>query len=167
MPNEFLLITQSASLMSCSLIMSTSNSSLSSKPVADYIVRVSRNNDIGNRAVERVIRISSIYLFSVRLWRDSIDRRELRENAYVALRCSGILASTALISAGPKPVNVLLCLGRLKPGPTACSSATGTPMDGLRSRARGLDDMLSCSVVFGAERVKWESRWSNYGSELI
>lgn len=58
-----------------------------------------------------------------------------------------MLASTALISAGPKPVNVLLCLGRLKPGPTACSSATGTPMDGLRSRARGFEDIASCSDV--------------------
>jgi hypothetical protein len=36
-----------------------------------------------------------------------------------AARCgSGIEASTALISEGPKPVTVLLCLGLVKPGPT-------------------------------------------------
>ena len=110
-------------------------------------MRVSRNSDIGNRAFKSVIRVSSIYSQSDY----EINSRELSENAYVALRCSGMLASTALISAGPKPVNVLLCLGRLKPGPTACSSATGTPMDGLRSRARGLDDMLSCSVGLNGE----------------
>lgn len=35
-----------------------------------------------------------------------------------AARCpSGILDSTLLISLGPKPVAVLLCLGRVKSGP--------------------------------------------------
>ena len=51
--------------------------------------------------------------------------------------CSGIPASTALISAGAMPVNVRLCFGRLKPGPTGLRSSTGTPMDGLRCRTKG------------------------------
>lgn len=48
---------------------------------------------------------------------------------------SGMLASTLLISEGPKPVKVRLCLGRLKPGPTGpWRSAMGAPTEGLRSR---------------------------------
>lgn len=41
----------------------------------------------------------------------------MKMGTHASLRCSGILASTLLISAGPKPVKVRLCLGRLKPGP--------------------------------------------------
>lgn len=45
-------------------------------------------------------------------------------------------ASTALISAGPKPVTVLLCLGLVKPGPTGpWISDRGALVEGLRSLA--------------------------------
>lgn len=60
-----------------------------------------------------------------------------------AARCgSGIEASTALISAGPKPVTVLLCLGLVKPGPTGpWSSERGALIEGLRSLA--MEGLLS------------------------
>jgi hypothetical protein len=46
-----------------------------------------------------------------------------------------MLASTILMSPGPNPVNVRLCLGRLKPGPTGpCRSEIGAPTEGRRSR---------------------------------
>jgi hypothetical protein len=62
---------------------------------------------------------------------------------YASLKGSGILASTALISNGPNPVKVRLCLGRLKPGPTGpWRSDMGTPTEGRRSRDKGLEDMV-------------------------
>lgn len=65
-------------------------------------------------------------------------------SAYASLRGSGILASTALISAGLNPVKVRLCLGRLKPGPTGpWRSEMGAPTEGLRSRDIGLEDMTA------------------------
>lgn len=46
-----------------------------------------------------------------------------------------MLASTLLISAGPKPVTVLLCLGLVIPaGPTGPKSDMGADELGLRSR---------------------------------
>jgi hypothetical protein len=50
---------------------------------------------------------------------------------------SGMLASTLLISCGPKPVTVRLCLGRVIPaGPTGpLKSVMGADELGLRSRA--------------------------------
>lgn len=60
-----------------------------------------------------------------------IDKRK----THASLSGSGMLASTFLISAGPKPVKVRLCLGRLNPGPTGPRrSAMGAPTEGLRSR---------------------------------
>jgi len=52
---------------------------------------------------------------------------------------SGMLASTLLMSLGPKPVTVLLCLGRVKPvGPTGpLRSLSGALVEGLRSRGEG------------------------------
>ena len=40
------------------------------------------------------------------------------------------------MSAGPRPVTVRVCLGRVTPGGPIgpCSSATGAVVDGLRSR---------------------------------
>lgn len=59
----------------------------------------------------------------------------LETPAYASRMCSGMLASTLLISPGPKPVAVRLCLGRVKPGPTGpCSWEIGAPMEGFRSR---------------------------------
>lgn len=48
-----------------------------------------------------------------------------------------MLASTLLISPGPKPVTVLLCFGRVKlAGPTGpLRSASGALIEGRRSRA--------------------------------
>jgi hypothetical protein len=49
---------------------------------------------------------------------------------------SGMLASTVLISPGPKPVTVLLCFGRVKlAGPTGpCKSEMGALVEGRLSR---------------------------------
>lgn len=57
------------------------------------------------------------------------------DGTYAALWPSGTLASTALISAGPKPVAVLLCFGLVIPGgPTAVwKSLMGEETLGLRS----------------------------------
>lgn len=50
-----------------------------------------------------------------------------------------MLFSTALISPGPKPVTVLLCLGRLKEGPTGpFRSASGALVEGRRWRGERL-----------------------------
>lgn len=55
---------------------------------------------------------------------------------YASLLGSGMLASTDLMSDGPKPVKVRLCLGRLNPGPTGfVMSEMGAPTEGRRSRA--------------------------------
>lgn len=50
-----------------------------------------------------------------------------------------MLASTFLISPGPKPVTVLLCLGRVKlAGPTGpLRSTSGALVEGRRSRGEG------------------------------
>lgn len=57
---------------------------------------------------------------------------------------SGILASTLLISPGPKPVTVRLCLGLVKfAGPIGpFRSASGALIEGRRSRA-GADDAVA------------------------
>jgi hypothetical protein len=61
---------------------------------------------------------------------------------------SGILASTLLISPGPNPVTVRLCLGLVKfAGPTGpLRSASGALMEGRRSRA-GADDAVAILEV--------------------
>lgn len=47
-----------------------------------------------------------------------------------------MLDSTLLISDAPKPVAVLACLGRVKPGPTGpLSSDMGALVESFRSRA--------------------------------
>lgn len=54
-----------------------------------------------------------------------------------------MLASTLLISPGPKPVTVRLCFGRVKLGPTGpLKSASGALVDGLRSRGEGAADAI-------------------------
>jgi len=68
-------------------------------------------------------------------------------NFLQASRCgSGMLFSTALISPGPKPVTVLLCLGRVKfAGPTGpCRSASGALVEGRRS----LGDAEAAVAIF-------------------
>src|SRR5271170_2701480 len=53
---------------------------------------------------------------------------------HASLCASGIADSTLLISSGPTPVAVRLCLGLLKPGPTGpCNCEMGAPTEGLRS----------------------------------
>lgn len=57
-----------------------------------------------------------------------------------------MLLSIALISPGPKPVTVLLCLGRVKAGPTGpCRSASGALVEGRRSR--GDDDEAAVAIL--------------------
>jgi hypothetical protein len=65
--------------------------------------------------------------------------RTKQRYTHAALCPSGTLASTALISAGPNPVAVLLCFGLLMPGgPTAVvKSLIGAEVLGLRSRGAG------------------------------
>lgn len=62
---------------------------------------------------------------------------------------SGMLASTLLMSLGPKPVTVRLCLGREKLGPTGpWRSEMGALVEGLRSRGEGaVDAILSTSIA--------------------
>lgn len=70
---------------------------------------------------------------------------------HASLWPSGTLASTALISAGPKPVAVLLCFGLVMPGgPTAVvKSLMGDETLGLRSRGPSLEakSVLVCSAI--------------------
>ena len=54
---------------------------------------------------------------------------------HASLCGSGMLDSTLLISEGPKPVAVRLCLGLVNSGPTGpFSSEMGAFVEGLRSR---------------------------------
>jgi hypothetical protein len=63
-------------------------------------------------------------------------RIELLTNfLHASLWGSGMLASTFLISPGPKPVTVRLCLGRVNCGPTGpLRSESGALVEGLLSR---------------------------------
>jgi hypothetical protein len=73
------------------------------------------------------------------------QRQKGKPQTHASRSGSGILASTLLISDGPKPVKVRLCLGRLNPGPTGpWRSAMGAPTEGLRSRrgSVGSDDAM-------------------------
>lgn len=76
----------------------------------------------------------------------SCTRSTSMDNTHASLSGSGMLASTLLISDGPKPVKVRLCLGRLNPGPTGpCKSEMGAPTEGLRSWA--WDDVVVDDMV--------------------
>jgi hypothetical protein len=68
---------------------------------------------------------------------------------------SGMLASTLLISLGPKPVTVLLCFGRVKlAGPTGpLKSAMGALMEGRRSRAGEEDVAILRTSMAGEGQV--------------
>jgi hypothetical protein len=72
---------------------------------------------------------------------------------------SGMLASTLLISLGPKPVAVLLCLGLVKlGGPMGpFRSASGELMDGRRSRA-GAGVVAILRISIGAMRYLLKAR---------
>lgn len=67
-----------------------------------------------------------------------------------------MLASTLLMSLGPKPVTVLLCLGRVKlAGPTGpLRSASGALVEGLRSRGEGLAAILMMSIAEKRELLR-------------
>jgi len=69
---------------------------------------------------------------------------------------SGILASTLLMSPGPKPVTVRLCLGLLKAGPTGpLRSESGALVEGLRSRGEGAAAaMFSTSIAEKRELLR-------------
>jgi hypothetical protein len=68
----------------------------------------------------------------------------LHSTTYAALWPSGTLASTALISPGPNPVAVLLCLGLLIPGgPTGARSLMGADVLGLRSLVVVVEAMIA------------------------
>lgn len=80
-----------------------------------------------------------------------------------ALCGSGMLASTLLISPGPKPVTVLLCLGRVNCGPTGpLKSDSGALVEGRRSRgcvAFAVVAILSMSIATKRELLR-ERRWA-------
>jgi hypothetical protein len=67
-----------------------------------------------------------------------------------------MLASTLLISLGPKPVTVRLCLGRVMLGPTGpLRSAMGALVEGLRSRGEGATAaILSTSIAEKRELLR-------------
>jgi hypothetical protein len=67
---------------------------------------------------------------------------------------SGMLASTLLISPGPKPVTVLLCFGLVKlAGPTGpLKSASGALVDGRRSLAGGPVAAVAISRISMAKK---------------
>jgi hypothetical protein len=79
--------------------------------------------------------------------------RTKQRYTHAALCPSGTLASTALISAGPNPVAVLLCFGLLMPGgPTAVvKSLIGAEVLGLRSRGAGGAVVVEAMVMIGEE----------------
>jgi hypothetical protein len=57
-----------------------------------------------------------------------------------------MVASTILISAGPKPVNVRLCFKWVNPGPIGpCRSVIGAPTEGLLSREN--ENVLDMATV--------------------
>lgn len=87
---------------------------------------------------------------------------------HAALCGSGMLASTLLISDGPKPVTVLLCLGLVIPaGPTGpLKSVMGAEVLGRRSRRLaslvevmlGRRDTTQCVCVKGLLQILWRKR---------
>lgn len=67
-----------------------------------------------------------------------------------------MLASTLLMSLGPKPVTVLLCLGRVKVGPTGpLRSESGALVEGLRSLGEGF---AAAIALFFLDRWMWSRR---------
>lgn len=73
-----------------------------------------------------------------------------------------MLASTLLISLGPKPVTVRLCFGRVKPGPTGpWSSASGALVEGLRSRGVGLAVAILMMSIAAKRELLRECRWES------
>ena len=80
-----------------------------------------------------------------------------------------MLFSTALISPGPKPVTVLLCLGRVKfAGPTGpLRSARGALVEGRRSRGDGVEvAILRMSIAEKGELLsEWRCRTGEGGVE--
>lgn len=65
-----------------------------------------------------------------------------------------MLASTLLISLGPKPVAVRLCFGRLKPGPTGPTNVEmGAPIESFRSRGAPSTAAAAAMLRMGA----WEA----------
>lgn len=70
-----------------------------------------------------------------------------------------MLASTFLISLGPKPVTVLLCFGRVNAGPMGpLRSPRGALVEGLRSRGEGFAAMLIVTIAEERELLR-ECRW--------
>lgn len=80
-----------------------------------------------------------------------------------------MLFSTALISPAPKPVTVLLCLGRVKfAGPTGpLRSARGALVEGRRSRGEGAEvAILRMSIAEKGELLsEWRCRTGEGGVE--
>ena len=70
-----------------------------------------------------------------------------------------MLFSTALISWAPKPVEVRLCFGRLKPGPTGpCKVLMGAPTEGLRSLVEVVVAISTIGVELSGDGVICERR---------
>lgn len=82
------------------------------------------------------------------------NRRIGQSCTHASLCGSGMLASTALISPGPKPVTVLLCFGRLMPGgPTGVwNSPIGAEVLGFRSLV-GPEVEVGLAIVNEGQRV--------------
>jgi hypothetical protein len=75
---------------------------------------------------------------------------------------SGMLASTLLMSLGPKPVTVRLCFGRvIRAGPTGpLRSESGALVEGLRSRGAG-----ETAAIF--QQVNWREAQTGEGVSVL
>jgi hypothetical protein len=76
-----------------------------------------------------------------------------------------MLASTLLISPGPKPVTVRLCFGRVKlAGPTGpWSSERGALVEGFRSRGGGAAAIFRISIAEKRELLRECRCWRGDG----
>ena len=145
MPDSFFL---QSSLASTSWVkhthLLTSNSSWVLNPFADY-----SKASIG---VSSSLTLSLHVFSSCRISLVPINVDVKYRETYASRWCSGILASTPLMSPLPNPVNVRLCFGRENSGPTGpWSSEIGALVDGLRS----LDVVLVVDIVIAPRILRW------------
>jgi hypothetical protein len=123
------------------------------------VVSIWRTASFSNSSV--VVKGLGVYAINVSEFRSSGTASMTRTNFLQAFLCgSGMLASTLLISLGPKPVAVLLCLGLVKlAGPTGpCRSASGELMEGRRSRA-GAGVIAILRMAMGGKEKLLKARW--------
>lgn len=78
-----------------------------------------------------------------------------------------MLASTLLISLGPKPVTVLLCLGLVKEGPISAKlPSSGADMEG-RLWWAGRASVVAIAAEAGDVQVQWQGKSKEWVEEKI